>query len=303
MSVLSVFVVGGPLYVRKSTSKHERTVALQTWHWMFGCFPDVPRTSVVEWDVTTDRPPKKCIIERTSASSWLKHSACFPRCWKEKKHLKEFLNRRTGDSKKTGNMGALRQSCTPVSCEHCACFVFFSQMPLFLPLVHSWLLEGSHICNVPYSELLYSGLTSWHCAFFPRANDVSRGQLRKGSWPGHCNIPRFQLLFPPGVAVFTHTHTVVWMSHLCTRWLVVVVTLSALPDSLPACRIYGDYRGFTSGEVLMWNASMNKRTEKGTRQAFVLSSKRNVFHNTVPIQTGNWSVPSEKCRGNLLVLS
>lgn len=160
MSVLSVFVAGGPLYVRKSTSKHERTVALQTWHWMFGCFPDVPRTSVVEWDVTTDRPPKKCIIERTSASSWLKHSACFPRCWKEKKHLKEFLNRRTGDSKKTGNMGALRQSCTPVSCEHCACFVFFSQMPLFLPLVHSWLLEGSHICNVPYSELLYSGITS-----------------------------------------------------------------------------------------------------------------------------------------------
>lgn len=36
-----------PLLDVHCTSENGRTVAIQTWHWTFGCFSDVPRTSVV----------------------------------------------------------------------------------------------------------------------------------------------------------------------------------------------------------------------------------------------------------------
>lgn len=49
--ILCTSVAGYPLYVRKCTLIHGRAVDVQTWHWMFGCFLDVLRTSVVAWDL------------------------------------------------------------------------------------------------------------------------------------------------------------------------------------------------------------------------------------------------------------
>lgn len=56
MYILCTSVAGCPKYVRKCTSEHGRTVVVvQTWHWTFGRFSDVSRTSVVAWAIIASR--------------------------------------------------------------------------------------------------------------------------------------------------------------------------------------------------------------------------------------------------------
>lgn len=176
------------------------------------------------------------------------------------------MNSGTDNSKKNGNRGALRQN-ERTQCKHCACFVFSPQCPF--AAIGAFLItrERSHLERTLFGASV-PGHHKLALRFFPWANNVSRGHLRKEGV-----VEALQHSQVPVVVVHTRcccVYTYEYPTHVLSGCLIsaqggalpVGVTLSALPQSLPAGRIYGYYRGFTSAEV--WNASTTKRSEKGT---------------------------------------